>query len=89
MKPVELVFQNLSGVMQKQSFAWFENMTVKDLLEQSKCYVEHPYLLGRTLGVYGIRVELNTLLSPGDRLEIYAPLKCDPKEARRSRLKKK
>ncbi len=89
MKPVELVFQNLAGAMERHSLPWFENMTVEDLLEQSQCFAHHPYLQGRALGIFSVRAELKTMLSPGDRVEIYAPLKCDPKEARRLRVKKK
>lgn len=39
------------------------------------------------VGVYGSRVSLGHVLEPGDRLEVYRPLKVDPKEARRQRAK--
>lgn len=35
------------------------------------------------LGIYGHKVEPDQLLEPGDRVEIYRPLKVDPREARR------
>ncbi len=37
------------------------------------------------VGVFGKRRVLGDVLRPGDRVEIYRPLKVDPKEARRSR----
>ncbi len=41
------------------------------------------------VGVYGELKDLDTLVEAGDRIEIYRPLKADPKEARRQRAKKK
>jgi len=37
--------------------------------------------------VYGLRVELNTPLQDGDRIELLRPLQADPKDARRRRAK--
>lgn len=39
------------------------------------------------VGVFGVRVEDATqhLLQQGDRVELYRPLTCDPKEVRRQR----
>ncbi len=39
------------------------------------------------LGVWGRRCEASQALKPGDRLEIYRPLRVDPKVARRERFK--
>lgn len=36
-------------------------------------------------GIYGRRVGLERVLRDGDRVEIYRPLKADPKQARRRR----
>jgi putative ubiquitin-RnfH superfamily antitoxin RatB of RatAB toxin-antitoxin module len=38
-----------------------------------------------TIGIFGQVCPLNTLLKQGDRVEIYRPLLCDPKQARRNR----
>jgi putative ubiquitin-RnfH superfamily antitoxin RatB of RatAB toxin-antitoxin module len=37
------------------------------------------------VGVYGEVVPANTVLRDGDRVEIYRPLRADPKELRRLR----
>lgn len=37
------------------------------------------------LGVFGRRCTPDTLLRPGDRVEVYRPLVVDPKTARRRR----
>lgn len=35
------------------------------------------------IGVFSQKIELDTLLEEGDRVEIYRPLTADPKEVRR------
>jgi putative ubiquitin-RnfH superfamily antitoxin RatB of RatAB toxin-antitoxin module len=37
------------------------------------------------VGIYGRRVARDTVLAPGDRIEIYRVLTADPKQARRRR----
>ena len=37
------------------------------------------------VGIYGRRVTLDHRLADGDRVELYRPLRADPKEARRRR----
>jgi putative ubiquitin-RnfH superfamily antitoxin RatB of RatAB toxin-antitoxin module len=37
-------------------------------------------------GIHGRRVALEATLADGDRVEIYRPLRADPKEARRRRV---
>ena len=41
------------------------------------------------LGIYGKVVPPGTLLREGDRVEIYRPLRVDPKDLRRARAAKK
>jgi uncharacterized protein len=41
------------------------------------------------VGIFSKIQELDTVLQPGDRIEIYRPLQTDPKEARRRRAQKK
>lgn len=40
------------------------------------------------VGVFGRLVSLNYVLEEGDRIEIYRPLKIDPKAARRLRAER-
>jgi len=42
-----------------------------------------------TVGVFGKRVGLDLQLADGDRVEIYRPLRLDPKERRRQRARKR
>jgi len=41
------------------------------------------------VGVFGERVELDTELRDGERVEIYRPLLADPKQARQKRARAK
>ena len=45
-------------------------------------------LKGNQAGIFGKRVTMDTRLADGDRLELYRPLKLDPKEARRRRARR-
>ena len=38
-------------------------------------------------GIFGELCERNTVLRDGDRIELYRPLKLDPKESRRERAR--
>ena len=46
-------------------------------------------LAGSKVGVFSKMKDLDTVLSDGDRVEIYRELRIDPKEARRRRVEKK
>ena len=43
----------------------------------------------RPAGIFGERAPPQTRLKEGDRVEVYRPLRMDPKEARRARAAKK
>lgn len=40
-------------------------------------------------GLYGRRVPPDTRLADGDRVELYRPLRVDPREARRARARRR
>ena len=44
-------------------------------------------LARQAVGVHGSRVQLTDLVREGDRVEIYRPLRADPKELRRARAR--
>ena len=64
-----------------------EGSTALDALRRSGLAARHPGIgLGDpVLGIFGRRVRPETPLREGDRVEIYRPLKADPKEARRAK----
>ena len=64
--------------------------TVADAIERSAIVaaVGLERVDARQVGVFGRLVDATTVLRDGDRVEIYRPLKIDPKEARRQRARK-
>jgi len=56
-----------------------QGATVRVALQAAGMPLEQP------VGIYGRRVALDTRLADGDRVELYRPLRVDPKEARRRR----
>ena len=64
--------------------------TVRDAVEASGLRAAAPQLdLGAAeVGVWGRRCEWTAPLREGDRVEIYRPLRVDPKVARRERFRK-
>jgi putative ubiquitin-RnfH superfamily antitoxin RatB of RatAB toxin-antitoxin module len=89
MKSVEFVFQIADGTVKQFNFPWQEGMLVADVLRLSDCYHLFSELQGQKIGVFGKFVLESSPIFPGDRVEIYSPLRLDPKEARRHRVKKK
>ena len=45
-------------------------------------------IFGQSLGTKGLKPPAEHILHAGDRVEIYRPLICDPKEVRRKRAEK-
>jgi len=64
-----------------------EGTTIEEALVQSNLFKEHPELSLDTIttGIYGDISPLNQKLNNNDRIEIYRPLKMDPKTRRRNR----
>ena len=64
--------------------------TIKQGIELSGILKQCPDidLSKNKTGIFSKLKELDTRLSDGDRIEIYRPLKADPKEARRKRATK-
>lgn len=65
--------------------------TVREAIVQSGVaeYLGKEIVDNCKVGIYGKLKTLDTVLRGRDRIEIYRPLKADPKEARRRRAKKK
>lgn len=60
--------------------------TVADALAASQVEQEYAISLDALrVGIWSKAVDRSTLIADGDRVEIYRPLKIDPKDARRKR----
>jgi putative ubiquitin-RnfH superfamily antitoxin RatB of RatAB toxin-antitoxin module len=66
-----------------------EGATVAEALQASGLLGRHPDIDPATakLGVWGKLRQAEDRLRDGDRVEVYRPLKVDPKEARRQRYR--
>ena len=62
-----------------------EGLTAQVAVERSGLLEEFADLKGRRLdlGVFGRVVRADHRLAPGDRVEIYRPLRADPRDTRR------
>lgn len=65
--------------------------TLERVIRDSGILTQFPEIDLRQLaiGVYGVRASLTDVVRDGDRIEIYRPLRVDPKEARRRRAARK
>ena len=68
-----------------------EGATVQTAIEASGVLREFPEidLTRNRVGIYARLARIDTPLHEGDRVEIYRPLRADPKEARRARASKR
>jgi putative ubiquitin-RnfH superfamily antitoxin RatB of RatAB toxin-antitoxin module len=62
-----------------------DGMTALEAVQAAGLEREFPEIACRdpVLGIYGRRVAATEVLRSGDRVEIYRPLKFDPRDARR------
>ncbi|HBH39751.1 MAG TPA: RnfH family protein [Curvibacter sp.] len=60
--------------------------TLHDALVASGLQTGHPSIQDAPLGIWGRKAARDQPLRPGDRVEIYRPLRVDPKVARRERF---
>lgn len=83
---VEVVYAT-EGEQKIISLELLDNFTVRHAVVSSGLSEQYPEIeIGKTpVGIYGERVKYDTVLSDGDRVEIYRPLLIDPMEARRLR----
>ncbi len=68
---------------------WLSGETVGELIKRSGILTQFPEidLAINKVGIFSQLCELDDEPQVGDRIEIYRPLKIDPKESRRKRAK--
>jgi putative ubiquitin-RnfH superfamily antitoxin RatB of RatAB toxin-antitoxin module len=62
--------------------------TVADAIAASGILAQLPGFVPAGIGIFGQRVEPDTRLRQGDRVELYRSLRIDPKLARRNRVRR-
>lgn len=63
-----------------------EGTTVEEALKQSQLLRTFPDLDISHVGIFSQPVKPDQVLAPRDRIEVYRPLKADPRERRRKRV---
>ena len=86
---VTVAYSPRAGVVEEVALSMRAGATVADALRDSGLLQRHAIDAGATaVGVWGALVDAQTLLRDRDRVEIYRPLRVDPKQARRLRQQK-
>lgn len=62
--------------------------TINDVLITSKLFELYPETKDYAIGIYSDIADSGDLVRHGDRIEVYRPLKIDPKSRRRQKAKK-
>lgn len=83
---IELVDASAAGMPRRHALVLPVNATIYDALTAAGIPAETIASAG--IGVYGRRRELHEPLAGGDRVELYRPLLADPKQARRTRVRR-
>ena len=83
---IEVVFAAPAGTQEIVTLSLESGARAIDALRASGLPDRHPQIdmLNPALGIFGMRVTPDTALVDGDRVEVYRPLKIDPKESRRA-----
>lgn len=61
--------------------------TLQQAVRASGLLEQYPEIDAATAGIFGKRADPDTLLRDHDRVEIYRPLRIDPRESRRRRAR--
>lgn len=86
---VSVAYSPRAGEVDEIALRLAPGATVADALRESGLQARHPGLAIDTLpvGIWGTFCERDALLRDRDRVELYRPLRVDPKEARRQRYR--
>ncbi len=87
---VTVVYSPGAGQVIERALELPHGSTLSDAVQASGFLNDWPELAntGALTGVWGRRVPPEQALKAGDRVEIYRPLKVDPKASRRERFSK-
>ena len=85
---ITLVYSPAPRQVREWSLALEPGATVRQALAECGIFEEFPELAENRLlaGIWAQRIRLDHLLADKDRIEIYRPLRVDPKTARRERF---
>lgn len=87
---VSVAYSPAPGEVDEVTIELPQGSTVGEALRASGLLARHPGIALETqaVGVWGKVKALDEILRERDRVEVFRPLKVDPKEARRQRYRK-
>lgn len=88
MLAISVVYAETDGSWFRRELSLSKGATVRDALLNSDFLSAHPECLMEQLvvGIYSHRRSLDTILQNHDRVEVYRPLKIDPRVSRKDRV---
>jgi putative ubiquitin-RnfH superfamily antitoxin RatB of RatAB toxin-antitoxin module len=86
---VTVAYSPAAGQVDQVRLALPAGSTVAQAVAASGLTQRHPQAAQLPAGVWGRKAEPDAVLRDQDRVEIYRPLQCDPKEARRLRYRQR
>mgnify|MGYP000455706072 CR=1 FL=1 len=89
MAKVELIYITQDKQVIHHTLDFTQGLRVADIISKSNIWNTHPETKTLPLGIFSKPTSLDTLVKPGDRVEIYRALTFDPKEIRRKKAKLK
>jgi putative ubiquitin-RnfH superfamily antitoxin RatB of RatAB toxin-antitoxin module len=86
---VEVCYSPAPGEVDRCELLLPEGSTLWQAVQASGLLARHPELTSAApaTGIWGRRQPADAMLRDRDRVELYRPLKVDPKEARRQRYR--
>ncbi|GKT11220.1 MAG: hypothetical protein ISEC1_P0183 [Thiomicrorhabdus sp.] len=86
----QMIQIEVAYALETQQFLFIESVeegcTVELALKASQLLQEFPDLNTDKLGIFGKLVKPDQVLRAGDRIEVYRPLKADPRDRRRKKV---
>jgi putative ubiquitin-RnfH superfamily antitoxin RatB of RatAB toxin-antitoxin module len=87
---VEVVYCPQPGVIDLVALSLPDGATLQAALDASGVLLRHALPVeSLNAGVWGRALAMTAVLRDRDRVELYRPLQCDPKEARRLRYRQR
>ncbi|MBL7480852.1 RnfH family protein [Legionella bononiensis] len=87
MVKVEVVYIAREGTVFHHDLELKPGSCVADALTASGIFDSNPETRDLPVGIFAKQISMDTLLKDGDRIELYRPLVCDPKEKRRQKAR--
>jgi uncharacterized protein len=84
---VEVCYSPRAGLVERVPLKLAAGSTLAQALQASGLGLRYPELSSLECGVWGRKAAPETVLRERDRVEVWRPLRVDPKEARRQRYK--